>query len=187
MKKLVALLIFSLSSYFLSGQGGAQVFAGLASLTNTSKNITQSGEFHSGYSIGIIARLKDGNFVAGPGLKYTRFSMQSSNSAAFFNNKETYHMLSMPINIGLEYRLASIWKLRLYTGGDAHYFYHIDDNPRDIDFDYVNDYFFGAHVGVGIDVTWVTLDLIYERGLTNAHKFEDSNYNWLTLAVGVFF
>jgi hypothetical protein len=187
MYRLFALLFFVFSSYSLLGQGGAQVSAGLVSLANNNKNITEKGAYHSGFSVGIVARLKDGNFVAGPGLKYTRYSMASTNSPDFFNSDENYHMLSVPMNIGLEYRLTYLLKLKLYTGADAHYFYRIDDNQRDINFDYVNDYFFGAHAGIGIDITWVTLDLTYERGLTSAHKFENSNYNWLTFAVGFFF
>jgi len=187
MKKLVAVLFCVFSITYLSAQGGAQITAGLVSLTNNSSKITNDSEFHSGYSIGIQSRLKDGTFVAGPGFKYTRFSMMSSDKSEFFNKEENYHMFSMPLNIGLEYRLAYITKLRLYTGGDAHYFWKIDDNQREINFDYVNDIFFGAHAGVGLDLYWVTFDLIYERGLSNAHKFENSKYNWLTFSIGFFF
>lgn len=187
MKKLVAVFFFALSAFYLSAQGGAQITAGLVSLNNNSTQITGENQFHSGYSIGIQSRLKDGNFVAGPGLKYTRFSMMSSESTAFFNKEENYHMLSLPFNVGLEYRLAYIMKLRLYTGGDAHYFLKIDDNQRDINYDYVKDVFFGAHAGIGVDLHWVTLDLIYERGLTSAHNIENSKYNWLTFSLGFFF
>jgi hypothetical protein len=187
MNRLLAIFLFTFSSYFLMGQGGAQVFTGLTSLTNSNESITEAGHMHSGFTIGIQSRLKDGSFVAGPGLKYTRFNMMSEKGADFFGGGENYHLLSMPFNIGLEYRLAYILKLRLYTGADAHYFFKIDDNQRDINFDYVNDYFFGAHAGIGIDLYWVTIDLMYERGLSNAHKFDDSKYSGLTFAVGFFF
>lgn len=171
----------------LSAQGGAQIFTGLTSLTNQNPKITSKGQFHSGFTVGIQSRLKDGSFVAGPGLKYTRFTMMASDNASYFSGDENYHLISIPLNIGLEYRLAYILKLRMYTGADAHYFWKIDENNRDINFDFVNDYFFGAHAGIGFDVSWVTFDFIYEYGLSNAHKFENSKYNALTFTLGFFF
>ncbi len=187
MKKIVAFLFLFSCTTFLVAQGGAQIFAGLTTLNNGSTAITKKGEYHSGYSIGIQSRLKDGTFVAGPGLKYTRFSMMSSSDASFFNKDENYHLISVPFNIGLEYRLAYILKLRMYTGADAHYFWKIDDNSSDINFDYVNDYYFGAHAGIGIDIYWVTVDVAYEYGLSNAHKMDGSKYNGLTFSLGFFF
>ncbi|GLR17777.1 PorT family protein [Portibacter lacus] len=187
MKKLVAALFLVFICTLSYGQGGAKIYTGLTTLNNTNTNITGEGLSHYGYSVGIRARLKDGSFVAGPGFKYTRFSMMPSSNANFFNKEENYHLLSMPFNIGLEYRLAYILKLRMYTGADAHYFWKIDKNARDINFDYVNDYFFGAHAGIGIDIYWITLDVTYEYGLSNAHKYDDSKYNWLTFTAGFFF
>ena len=187
MKKFVASFLFLFSMTFMSAQGGAQIFTGLTTLTNTSTAITNKGEFHSGFTVGIQSRLKDGTFVAGPGLKYTRFNMVSSNEAGFFSKEENYHLLTVPFNIGLEYRLTYLLKLRMYTGADAHYFYKIDENNRDINFDYVNDYFFGAHAGLGIDITWVTFDINYEYGLSNAHRMDKSKYNSITFNVGFFF
>ncbi|WP_235297665.1 outer membrane beta-barrel protein [Portibacter marinus] len=187
MKKIVALLLFLASATLMSAQGGAQIFTGITTLTNTSTAITRKGEFHSGFTVGIQSRLKDGTFVAGPGLKYTRFNMVSSNEAGFYKKEENYHLLSVPFNIGLEYRLTYILKLRMYTGADAHYFYKIDENDRSINLDYVNDYFFGAHAGIGIDLYWVTFDAKYEYGLSNAHKMDRSKYNALNFNVGIFF
>jgi hypothetical protein len=111
----------------------------------------------------------------------------SSDKADFFSKESHYHLLSMPMNVGLEYRLNYLFKLRMYTGGDLNYFYKIDDNDHEINYDFVNDYFFGAHAGIGIDLYWITFDVIYEKGLTSAHKFENSKYNFLTATVGFFF
>lgn len=182
---IIALFLFSAISIF--GQGGAQIHAGLTSAFNTNPNITSVGEFHSGYTIGIQSRLKDGTFVAGPGLRYTRLSMMSADKVDFFNKEENYHILTMPLNVGLEYRMNYIFKLRLYTGGDVNYFLKIDDNSREINLDYVNDIFFGGHAGIGLDIFWVTIDISYEHGLSNAHPFENSKYNFLTFKTGFFF
>ena len=180
-------LIFLTGFYSANAQGGVQIFGGISSIHNTSPDITKAGHMQSGFTIGIQSRLKDGTFVAGPGLKYSRITMMSSDGADFFSKESNYHILSMPMNIGLEYRLNFITKLRMYTGGDLHYYYKIDDNSHEINYDFVNDYFFGAHAGIGIDLYWVTFDVIYEKGLTDAHKFENSKYNFLTATVGFFF
>ena len=187
MKRIIVFLFLFSCGTLLFSQGGAQIFTGITTLTNTNSTITQKGEFHSGFTVGIQSRLKDGSFVAGPGLKYTRFNMISSKSADFYESGNNYHLLTMPFNIGLEYRLAYILKLRMYTGADAHYFWKIDDNNRDINFDYVNDYFFGAHAGIGIDIYWVTLDVKYEYGLSDAHSMAGSKYNGLNFHLGFFF
>ncbi len=187
MKGFFTLLLVVASMTLLSGQGGAQIFGGLASIHNTNPNITKEGQIQSGYTIGIQSRLKDGTFVAGPGLKYTRISMMSFDEPRFFNKEENYHIIAMPMNIGLEYRLTHMLKLRMYTGGDLNYVWKIDDNDHEINFDYINDYFFGAHAGLGIDVYWITFDINYEYGLTNAHQMGDSKYNILTFNAGFFF
>lgn len=187
MKNYLLIVICILSFSAINAQGGARIFAGLTSVHNNNVNITKPGQMQSGYTIGIQSRLKDGTFVAGPGFRYTRITMMSSPEAKFFNKEENYHFLTMPMNVGLEYRLSYILKLRLYTGADMTYFYKIDDNDREINYDYVKDYFFGAHAGVGVDIYWVTFDIRYERGLTNAHKFDNSQYNFLTATAGFFF
>ena len=187
MKDSFVIILFLFSASFIFAQGGAQINAGLTSVINSNSKITNAGEFHSGYTIGIQSRLKDGTFVAGPGLRYTKLSMMSSNNAAFFNKEENYHILTMPLNVGLEYRLNYIFKLRMYTGVDLNYFWKIDDNSREINFDYVKDFYFGSHAGIGIDIYWVTFDISYEYGLSDAHAYKDSKYNYLTFKTGFFF
>ena len=152
MKIFLTGLLFLFFSATLFAQGGAQISAGLSSIKNTNPNITSSSQVHSGFSIEIQSRLKDGTFVAGPGLRYTRLSMMSFDNPKFFNKEENYHILTMPMNVGLEYRLTYMLKLRMYTGGDVHYFWKIDDNAHEINFDYVKDIFFGGHAGIGLDV-----------------------------------
>ena len=186
MKYLIVFLFLAISGVSFA-QGGAQVFAGLTTVQNNSLNITKEGQMQSGFTVGVQSRLKDGTFVAGPGLSYTRITMLSSDKNEFFNNDLNYHFLSMPMNVGLEYRLSRIFKLRMYTGADVTYFWKFDENDLNIDYDYLKDYFFGAHAGVGLDIFWITFDVSYEKGLTNAHVFEDSKYNFLTAKVGFFF
>lgn len=181
---ILSLVLISFGAY---SQGGAQIFAGLSSFQNTNIGVTNPGELQYAYTVGIQSRLKDGTFVAGPGLKYTRLTMLSHDDVSFFNKSEHYHLISMPLNVGLEYRLMYLLKLRMYTGADMHYFWKIDDNDRGINFNYVNDYFFGAHAGIGLDISWVTFDVIYERGLSNAHQMDDSKYNSITATIGIFF
>ena len=187
MKKLIligSLLFVCLSAF---SQGGAQLFSGLVIADNKNLSITNSGEYHSGYTIGLQTRLKDGTFVAGPGLKYTRINMFSAEETEFFSSQESYHFIQVPINIGLEYKVGNILKIRPYIGADATYFYKIDDNSHEINYDYVKDYFFGAHAGMGIDLWWITLDVIYEKGLSDAHAFGNSPYNFLSVNLGFFF
>ncbi len=187
MKNLLLVFVFILTMGFLHAQGGAQIFFGLNSVKNTNPLITPTNLKQSGFTLGIQSRLKDGIFVAGPGLKYTRITMIAEDKSNFFSKEENYHFLTMPLNIGLEYRLSFKWKLRLNTGGDVTYFYKIDKNPYEIDFEFVHDYFFGAHAGIGLDFYWVTFDVIYEYGLSDAYRYENSKNNFLTATIGFFF
>ena len=192
---LAIVLVFCGATMF--AQGGAQIMSGLTLANNLHPSITNDGQIHSGFSFAIQSRLKDGTFVAGPGLRYTRISMNSNNQLDFFAKKKNYHFITMPFNIGLEYRLSYAFKLRMYLGPDVTYFYKIDDNEGTsgsisqginvINYDFVKDYFFGAHAGVGIDIYWITFDISYEKGITDAHMFENSPYNFITASIGFFF
>lgn len=197
MKKILLVFLISLGVKLAFSQGGAQIMAGMTVANNLNPAVTESGQLHSGFSIAIQSRLKDGTFVAGPGLRYTRISMTSSDNIDFFGQEKNYHFVTVPFNIGLEYRLAYAWKLRMYLGPDVTYFYKIDDNNGTrgsisqgfnvINYDYVNDYFFGAHAGIGFDLYWITFDVSYEKGITDAHKFDNSPYNFLRASIGFFF
>lgn len=193
---LLVFIFLGISSHIFA-QGGAQMMSGIAFAGNVHPDITPEGLFQSGFSVAIQSRLKDGKFVAGPGLRYSRISMVANDEVNLFVKKENYHFLTIPLNIGLEYRLAHAWKLRMYVGPDATYFFKIDENSgteasrkngiNTIDFDYVKDYFLGAHAGIGIDLYWLTFDISFEKGLTDAHALKNSSYNFITTSVGFFF
>ena len=173
----------------LSAQNGANFVAGVVLAGNINLgSISDTSVHHKGFHAGVDARIGPYGFYLSPGLHYYQIDIQPDNRWQFFSSGPKYHLIKGPINIAYKMFITRQVKFRIKGGLDLNYVLLIDENDAGINFDTVNDAFFGVNLGAGFDISRFTIDFNYESGLTNYIKDQDdSKLNFFSASIGFFF
>jgi hypothetical protein len=113
----------------------------------------------------------------------------NENTEVNFREETTIQSLKVPVNIGLRLT-GDNGLLGLYAKGGIAPTYVLGVKETDnFDFkvDDLNRFTWGANVGVGVDILFLTADLTYEKGLTDFFDGVEGKNNVLTLSVGLKF
>ena len=144
-------------------------------------------EVRSGWNAGIDFRAGKNVYIA-PGLHFYSYS---ANLRSRVNDVDDFRLedetsiqsLKLPVNVGLK-----ILGLRAQGGIVPTYVASVRSTPDfDFDVDQLNRLTWGANVGVGMDLLFLTLDANYEIGLNDYFKNVEGRNNTLTLSVGLKF
>ncbi len=189
--RLIIFFCFALASFAI-GQSGANAYVGLGVASTKDNNVTADGEQHSGYIVGLDARLagEDMYFIIGG--QYATISMFSEESLSFFSSENKLSMIKGRIGVG--FGLASFSesiKLRSKILGSFDMIMDNDDTGRPdnlVGYDKINDGYLGLVSGLGLDIGIFTVDLEYEYSVLNVFfEQDDTKYNYFTLTAGVRF
>lgn len=190
MKHIIGFIIlFCLSVQIGFGQyAGAQVSAGIASITNQDKSFTAEGTAHYGYHFGFDARLNEGSMYFLPGVHYYKISLMPTESMDFFGHEYSMTVIKGRMNLGFIFDMSRVFKPRFKVGGVLNYLSDVTDpNPLNTGLDKINSTV-GLNAGIGADISVFTVDFDYERGMSNGLKeTPDSRFDYYTFSVGIFF
>lgn len=153
-----------------------------------------SAEARTGWNAGVDFRLGDGILFLNPGLHYYSFTARlmqdiDENTNVNFREETTIQSLKAPINIGLRLT-GDNGLLGLYAKGGIAPTYVMgvkETDNFDFNVDDLNRLTWGANVGVGVDILFLTADLTYEKGLSDFFDGVEGRNNVLTLSVGLKF
>lgn len=176
MKKSILAALVLLSSLTASAQLPSLNF-GLKGGINISELKTDWAESENrlGYQAGIWARVGAAGLYVQPeaylGSKGGEFTSDDA-TAASFKAKVNFTTLDVPVLIGYKFGLSKL-NVHFMTGPVVSFMLNKDTNSN---YDEVKDYnnyknqTIGAQAGAGVDVGNITLDLRYEKGLSNISK-----------------
>lgn len=167
-------------------QSGASLRLGTGTYATENTTFTTPEEINNMWHFGISARLGAYTWYFNPSVYYYNVGVTSSDTFAPFQETQRKHLLKVPINFGLRLYRSHLLTVRAYGGVVGNYVAQIDDG--DYDYDEIKDVYVGADLGAGIDIKWITMDVIYEQGLTNAYQGDgDSKANVWSFQLGFFF
>ena len=144
-------------------------------------------EARTGWNAGIDFRIGKNAYIA-PGIHYFQNSAELVGEVDDIEDfrltdQTTIQSLKVPVNVGLK-----ILGLRAQGGIVPTYVLGVSDQPSfDFDVDQLNRFTWGANVGVGLDLLFLTIDANYEIGLTDYFKGVEGRNNILSLSVGLKF
>lgn len=187
---LIIIALFSFSALQIQAQGkpGASVYAGITSATSQDEFLTPEGTAITGYHIGLDARLFSGTMYFGGGLQYHKLTLLATPEAEYFGPKQAHNMIKTRFGLGFNvHQFTHLITLRAKVFGSFNF--NLEYDPDLVPEDYV---YTGAHAGaiagLGVDISFITIDVEYEKGLVNAlSERSDSKLDIWTVSMGVFF
>ncbi|HQW12183.1 MAG TPA: outer membrane beta-barrel protein [Saprospiraceae bacterium] len=150
------------------------------------KSFTTDGS-EAGFQVGADLKL-GGKFYFQPGFFLVRSGStirKFSDITTQLEGKATY--FKIPANVGYALINTTLLKFRVHAGGVANKFWKVSDKSQLYADDY-NPWYYGANVGMGIDVLLFTIDANYELGLTDYYKnLAGSKPTMFSVSVGLKF
>ncbi|HPK08896.1 MAG TPA: hypothetical protein PK147_06310 [Saprospiraceae bacterium] len=185
------LLFFGLINYSIS-QSGANVYGGVAIGQSQDNFISQSGQSHSGFLVGLDGRLVGDDMYFLAGVQYATLSLVSEESLSFFSSTNKMKMIKGRIGVGFNLiRFSESFAIRSKLLGSFN-FINDFDNARlpapSTGYASVNDGYLGAVTGLGVDLGIFTFDVEFEYGVMNVfYQKSQTKYNTLSLTGGIKF
>ncbi len=195
LSSLSALALFALALAVTPAQArpkiNAQAGATWTNLTSVG-DLNLEDEGRLGYALGGQVRFGGNQYVA-PGLFYQRTALEASVADTIGIGDITdvvgTNALYIPVHFGISLSPSPDQAgLRLYAGPSLTIVTSVADNDFGIVKDDYESTIFGGVLGVGADVSTLTLDLNYDIGLSNVFKDDDkAKQNVLRALVGLRF
>lgn len=167
MKNILFILVFLVSSAVMA-QSGFGIKGGLnygdngeiafQDVSNAGEDVLQGGDNKMGYHLGIFYRAGGSGFFIKPELVYT----QTKSSYSFNSTTANYEIskIDLPILIGINV----LGPVEVFAGPSLQYI--LDNKFEGIELGDVEEEFtIGAHLGAGIQLGGIGVDVRYERGL----------------------
>ena len=146
-----------------------------------------------GWNAGLDFRIGDGTLFLQPGAHFYNFSTNlvkyENVDDFFFEDQASVQSVKLPMNVGLNL-LPKNGLLRIHVlGGVTPTFLTGVREAENITFgtDDLHDLTWGANVGVGVDVLFLTVSANYEMGLTDFFQDVEGGNNMFTLSAGLKF
>lgn len=184
---LIAFTTFSSNAQTI-GKGGAIIYAGITNATSQDAFLTPEGTAITGYHVGLDARLFSGTMYFGGGIQYHQLTLLASPDAEYFSPKKSHNLVKTRFGLGFNvHQFTHLITLRAKAYGSFNFNLEYDPDMVPQDYVYTGAYA-GAIGGIGLDISFITIDLEYEKGLVNAlSERPDSKLDIWTLSLGVFF
>jgi len=195
MKKILIIAFGLLLSNYAFSQFTINPQAGLTAsmLTTDPEGTETSGRI--GYTFGASARMGD-KIYFNPGIFWVRSSNElttrtqledEGTSFGEIRDNASINMIHIPMQVGLKVINTDPFALRLAAGPSLSWVTNVQDNDLGLTQDSYNERIWGAKVGAGIDILFLTVDLNYELGITELYQNSDAKNNILSLTAGIKF
>ncbi|AYZ14486.1 PorT family protein [Chryseobacterium arthrosphaerae] len=189
---LCALLLCFACSVKIQAQQKPAVHFGIKGGANFTKTSTESssleGKYGFGYQAGVMTRVDIGSlYVQGEALlnkRKTSYEEKSGGSA-----KLTWNAIDIPVVVGYKIIKTDDFNVRAFAGGVYSYAFNNRLSTSEViqegfkNFDKSN---IGITGGIGVDYKNFTVDLRYEKGLSNISKEFKSKPHSFSLGIGYF-
>jgi len=169
---LAVMVLFGLTTYAQSDSGfgikGGLNYNGNGDFFDSAENASRSPDKNVGYHIGVFGKL-GGNIYVRPELVYT------STKSDYNEGDLKLNKLDLPVLVGVKV----IGPLNVFAGPAFQYILNTKFDGVTID-DIENDFSVGLHIGAGVNLGKLGVDIRYERGFSeNEVNFINSNITTL--------
>lgn len=168
-----------------------KVGVNISGLESTLNDFKAEGRI--GWNAGLDFRMGQGVFFFNPGLHYYNYTARLVSDydlpTDLLEGETTIQNIKMPVNVGISLTGQNRF-LNIYAKGGVTPTYTLGVKEQSIfslNRDDLEPWAFGANLGVGVDLWFLTVDATYEIGLTPFFKNADGNNNMLTLSAGLRF
>ncbi len=191
-RQLILIALISISAYGINaqtiGKGGASIYAGVTNATSQDAFLTPEGTAITGYHIGLDARLFSGTMYFGGGLQYHKLTLLASPETEYFSPEKSHNLVKTRFGLGFNiHQFTHLITLRAKAFGSFNFNLEYDQDMVPENYEYTGAYA-GAIGGIGLDISFITIDVEYEKGLVNAlSQRPDSKLDIWTVSLGVFF
>jgi len=180
MRKTILMAIFALASFttYAQSDSGFGIKAGLnynkngdlkGSIQDAGENIIEGSDGKVGYHVGVFGKLDFPKIYLRPELIYTK----TKSSYELDGNSNDYDVSKLDIPVLLGYKI--IGPLHVFAGPAFQYTLNNDLGDLEID-DVKDDFTVGLHLGAGVNLGRLGLDVRYERGFSeNEANFIGNN------------
>lgn len=190
MKKMALLTVIFLSLCFSVQSQNIFVHAGALMGHNNLKELSPDGFPHVGKRLGLDLSVNKGNIYLLVGGQYMKYEFNPTIEKKGLDFNSPHQEMKARLGVGVNIvSIPKIFKLRVKAMGALHYA-DVDNTNIVIPSPYteLNKTYLGADFGVGINISVVTLDIEYEKGLSNViDKTEDSKFNIWSMTAGLSF
>ncbi|PWK24518.1 outer membrane protein W [Maribacter polysiphoniae] len=180
MKKTILLAVFALASITAFAQSGSGfgIKAGLnynkngdliRSATDAGENIIEGSDGKVGYHVGVFGKLDFPKIYLRPELIYTK----TKSSYELDGNSNDYDIAKLDLPVLIGYKI--IGPLHIFAGPAFQYTLSNDLGDLKVE-DVKDDFTVGLHLGAGVNLGKIGLDVRYERGFSeNEANFIGNN------------
>lgn len=183
MKRLLAVILL----VGLSGLGLAQININpqigmnVSKLTNVPQELDPFVNFSSivGYQIGGNIRI-GGNLHLQPGFYWHELGSELKISDIIpddLEDKIKINIIQIPVLIGYKLINLGLLEIRLNAGPSLSFVSSVKDNIFGLEKDHFRDTIWGAMVGAGVDILFISADISYEFGLSNTVEIDINDDN----------
>lgn len=174
---------------FLQGQN-LFIHAGPMVGHNSLNELSPDGFPHVGHRVGVDFSVNKGRLHILLGGHYLKYEFNPTIEKTGFKYDTPHREMKGRVGLGLNIvSIPKVFKLRIKAMGAIHYG-DVDNEDIVIPYPYtaINKTYYGADFGLGINVSFVTLDLEYEKGLSNViENTKESTFDFWSITAGVSF
>jgi len=190
--------VFLFAFMFLSSVAFSQVTFNPKVGVNASGLDTKLQDFSTearvGWNAGFDLRLGEGFFFLQPGVHYNSYTARlfqnlDMNEDIRLEDETTIRSLKVPLNVGLRLTGNSrFFGIHAVGGITPNYVMGVKEQPSfALSREDLNEWTFGANVGVGLDILFFTVDANYEIGLSDYFADASGKNNVFTVSLGLKF
>lgn len=168
-------------------QSGLVLGAGISMGFTENPAVRKNEEIISGFHVSLTGRFGADSWYLKPGIEVHRMKLKSAHRLIPFSDQEAMSILKFPVQLGLRLIRYSTFKVRIMAGAQFSYVASIQDNLFSIDHDTVRDTHLAALMGAGIDLSWISIELNFEKGLSEFYSGTAYTTDYVFVTMGFFF
>ncbi|WP_198034451.1 porin family protein [Dyadobacter tibetensis] len=145
----------------------------------------------AGWNAGLDFRIRAKRFFVQPGVHYFNSALEITQRDSLeqesFIDGPRIHTLKVPMMVGVYLTKANsgFFKFNVKGGIVGNYLLSVDkSNNTSFGKDDLNEFFYGANAGIGLEFGFITLDVSHEWGISRFVKNSDKNSNVLRATIG---
>jgi hypothetical protein len=150
-------------------------------------------EARVGWNAGLDFQMGDGFIFLRPGAHYYSYTTNLVNEVDIddfkFEDETTVQSVKLPLNLGVSLTgKGGLLQVHAIGGVTPTFVMGVKDTPNfDFSKEDLNGTTWGANVGLGVQVLFLTVEANYEIGLTDYFKYAEGGNNVFTLSAGLKF
>lgn len=171
----------------INAQSGI-VLGGGATMGFTDNPATSAkGQMLSGYHGSLTGRLGKNYWYLRPGVEVHKVQLLPHKMLDPFRDEPGMVMVKFPAQLGLRLIKTENFNLRITGGMQFTYILSIEDNTENFNFETLQETQFGALVGAGLDLGFMTFDVNFEKGMTELYTDTGYTSDYIFMTVGFLF